>query len=871
MTVPDRPSLDGLEEKWSRSWDAHRTYRFDRGRPRAEVYAIDTPPPTVSGSLHVGTLFSYTHTDIVARFHRMRGKTVFYPVGWDDNGLATERRVQNYYGVRPDPSLPRDPHFRPPDRRPDEQGGDPVPVSRPDFVDLCRALTAADERSFEDTFRLLGLSVDWSHTYTTVGARACRVSQLAFLRNVRRGEAYQAEGPTLWDADFGTAVAQAEVEDREIKGAYHAVCFHTGDGDVVVETTRPELLPACVALVCHPDDARYARLVGREVSVPLFGIRVPVHAHRLADPEKGTGIAMVCTFGDLTDVIWWRELDLAVRAVLGRDGRMLPEPPGGVAPRPYAELAGRTTRQARARVVELLRAAGELHGEPREITHAVGFYEKGERPLEIVPTRQWYIRNGGRDAELRSALLARGQELAWHPPYMAVRYADWVDGLTGDWLVSRQRYFGVPVPVWYPVDDRGEPVHDRPLLPGEDALPVDPSTDTPPGYAEEQRGRPGGFVADPDVFDTWATSSLTPQIAGGWADDPDLFSRVFPMDLRPQAHDIIRTWLFSTVVRAHLEHRTPPWRHAAISGFIYDPDRRGVGPKDRGAGKAQKMSKSKGNTLTPRETTGRYGADAFRYWAAGGRLGVDTTYDEAMLRVGRRLAVKVLNVGRFVLGTAYRDASAETIGAVEPLDRAVLAWLAEVVDDATAALEDYDHTRAIQRIEAAFWAFCDDHVELVKARAYGERGPAAQASANGALRDALSVFLRLLAPFLPYVTEEVWSWWQPGDERGNEGSVHRAPWPRSAELRRRAAGGDLSLVPLAADAVGAVRQAKSRAHLSMRAEVAALHVVAAEPTLARLRQVLADVQAAGRVARVEVTPGTAAEPATEPAYDVRLA
>ncbi|MQA81146.1 MAG: valine--tRNA ligase [Streptosporangiales bacterium] len=839
MNVPERPTLDDLESTWSRRWDELGTYRFDRSRSRAEIYAIDTPPPTVSGSLHVGTMFSYTHTDIVARYHRMRGEEVFYPIGWDDNGLPTERRVQNHYGVRCDPTLPRDPDFTPPER----PGREPVSISRPDFVSLCLRLTAEDERSFESTFRALGLSVDWSHTYTTIGDRARRVSQLGFLRNLRRGEAYQSDAPSLWDVDFRTAVAQAEVEDREVTGAYHALAFHADGHDVVVDTTRPELLPACVALVCHPDDERYADVVGREVTTPLFGARVPVRAHRLAERDKGTGIAMVCTFGDLTDVIWWRELDLPVRAVMGRDGRLLAEPPQGVAPGPYAELAGHTAKQARRRVAELLRESGDLRGEPREITHAVNFFEKGERPLEIVPTRQWYLRNGGRDTTIREAMAARGRELTWHPSFMGTRYADWVDGLAGDWLVSRQRYFGVPIPVWYPLDGAGEPDHGRPLLPDEDALPVDPSTDAPPGYAEDRRGRPGGFVADPDVFDTWATSSLTPQIVGRWEDDPDLFARVFPMDLRPQAHDIIRTWLFATVVRAHLEHDTLPWRHAAISGFIYDPDRK-------------KMSKSKGNAITPDAVLQKYGSDAFRYWSAHGRLGVDSRYDESVMKVGRRLAIKVLNASRFVLGMAGDGAERETTltDVTEPLDRAMLAWLADVVADATAALDGYEHARAMQRIEDAFWAFCDDHVELVKARAYGEHGETGRASAHAALRAAVSVFLRLLAPFLPFVTEEVWSWWRTG-------SVHRAPWPEPGELTVPAA--DPSLVPLASEAIAAVRRAKTEARLSMRAEVAVLRVTADAATHARLRHLLADVRSAGRVTRVELATANVAAPMYE--------
>ncbi|MGH3587571.1 MAG: valine--tRNA ligase, partial [Pseudonocardia sp.] len=546
--LPERPTIDGLEPRWASRWDELGVYAFDRSRPRDGVFAIDTPPPTVSGHLHVGHVFSYTHTDAVARYQRMRGRTVFYPMGWDDNGLPTERRVQNHFGVRCDPSLPFDPAFVPPEQPGDRQ----VPVARGNFIALCERLTGEDEVVFEQLWRRLGLSVDWSLGYRTVGAHARAAAQRAFLRNLARGEAYRSEAPTLWDITFRTAVAQAELEDRERPGAFHRLLFTQADGDdLEIATTRPELLPACVALVAHPDDERYRSLHGTRARTPIFDAEVPVLAHRGADPEKGTGIAMVCTFGDTTDVLWWRELTLPTRAVVGRDGRFLPDPPAGLdgerARTAYAELAGATVHTARERVVTLLREQGRLVGEPERITHAVKFYEKGDRPLEIVTTRQWYLRNGGRDADLRAALLARGRELDWHPEYMRARYESWVEGLAGDWLISRQRFYGVPFPVWYPLDKRGEPVHERPITPDGSALPVDPQSEAPPGYTEAQRGVPGGFAGDPDVMDTWATSSLSPQIAGGWAIDDDLFRRVFPMDLRPQAHDIIRTWLFSTV------------------------------------------------------------------------------------------------------------------------------------------------------------------------------------------------------------------------------------------------------------------------------------------------------------------------------------
>ena len=783
ISLPEKPALEGLEAKWNARWEGDSTYQFDGARDRKDVYSIDTPPPTVSGSLHIGHVFSYTHTDVIARFQRMRGKAVFYPMGWDDNGLPTERRVQNYYGVRCDPSLPYDPSFQPPDKPPKP----PISVSRPNFIELCARLTAEDEKVFEHLWRYLGLSVDWTRTYATIGRSAQRVSQAAFLRLLKRGIAYQLEAPTLWDVDFRTAVAQAELEDREHPGAYHRIRFEIegagpaeggGAGPakagryVEIETTRPELIPACVALVAHPDDERYRPLFGRNVITPLFGVPVPVKPHPLADPEKGSGIAMICTFGDITDVTWWRELSLPVRAVLLPNGAFRQVQWGAegwesrnaaAAQDAYDQLANLSAVKARARVVELLQQSGDQIGEPRPITHPVKFYEKGDRPLEIITSRQWFIKT----MDFREELLRHGRELAWHPDYMRHRYENWVNGLAGDWCVSRQRFFGVPFPIWYPISADGSRDYSRPIVPDESRLPIDPSTDVPDGYAAGQRDQPNGFGGDPDVMDTWATSSLTPQIAGGWLEDPALFARVFPMDLRPQAHDIIRTWLFSTVLRAELEQQTLPWANTAISGFVVDPDRK-------------KMSKSKGNVVTPLALLEEHGSDGVRYWAASGRSGTDTTFDPAQMKVGRRLAMKLLNAARFAL------MQAEPRGAItEPLDRGMLTALATLVDDSTEQLEAYDYARVLERAETFFWAFCDDYLELVKSRRYGDFGPEGAASANSAMLVALSAMLRLFAPFLPFVTEEVWSWWQPG-------SIHRAPWPTGGEVLKSIGGKDES-------------------------------------------------------------------------------
>lgn len=845
-TVPDKVTPDGLEEKWGKVWEDSHVYAFDEDATRDDVYSIDTPPPTVSGSLHVGHVFSYTHTDVMARYKRMTGRKVFYPMGWDDNGLPTERRVQNYYGVRCDPSLPYDPNFTPP-----YEGGegksiknkDQVPISRRNFVELCEKLTVDDEKSFEDLWRRLGLSVDWKHNYQTIGENARRIAQTAFLRSVKRGEAYQSQAPGLWDVTFQTAVAQAELESREYDGFYHSFAFHLTDGsgdDIIIETTRPELLGACCALVAHPDDERYKPLFGKHVTSPGFDVEIPVLAHPEAEMDKGSGIAMCCTFGDVTDVDWWRDLDLPTRVILRHDGRIITDTPDWITSergrKLYEETAGKTTFSARKVIVDALQESGEMIGEPKKTKRMTNFFEKGDKPLEIVMSRQWYIRNGGSDFTRKGAskplneeLLDRGKDLLFHPDFMRVRYENWVNGLNTDWLISRQRFFGVPIPLWYKVTDSGEVDFDALIIPDENQLPIDPTSDVPAGYDDTQRDQPGGFHGEVDIMDTWATSSLTPQIAAQWLTNDKLFNQVYPMDLRPQGQDIIRTWLFSTVLRAHLEFGGLPWKHAAISGWILDPDRK-------------KMSKSKGNVVTPMGLLEKHGSDAVRYWAAAARLGTDSAFDEGQMKIGRRLAMKLLNASKFAMTMGgEHEVSLDLDKVTKPIDKAIIAKLADVITQATKGFDEYDHARALDVSEKFFWEFCDDYLEVVKARANNFDGTWDEddvLSARTALAVVIDNVVRLLAPYIPYSAEEVWSWYR-------KGSVHTAPWPTATTLD--SVDGDKDIIEDMAKALIELRRIKSDAKVPQRTPILKATLTAPQTSIDNLEAIRVDLESAIRM------------------------
>ncbi len=845
-TLPKHFEAAEAEPRIAARWEREGTFRYDPSRPRGETFVIDTPPPTVSGSLHMGHMFSYTHTDVIARQRRMLGLEVFYPMGWDDNGLPTERRVQNHFHVRTDVKAPYEPGLTLPayegakkDREP------PRTVSRPNFIELCNALTREDEKTFKALWSRLGLSVDWAEEYATIDDHCRATAQRSFLDLYEKGHLYSLEAPTMWDVDFQTAVAQAELEDRPSQGAFHEIAFAVEGSDerFVIATTRPELLAACVAVTAHPDDKRFQHLFGRRAITALFRAPVPIFASPLVDREKGTGILMVCTFGDQTDVQWWREERLPLKQIIGRNGRIVSATFGegvfesldpAAANAAYATLVGRSVKQARTATVEMLRKpehaardgmGAPLQGEPKPVERPVKFFEKGDQPLEFITTRQWFVRLLDKKAEL----LARGDEVAWHPEFMRHRYRNWTENLQFDWCISRQRYFGVQFPVWYPLDGEGMPRYDAPIIAPRESLPVDPTVDVPAGYESSQRDQPGGFTAEADVFDTWFTSSLTPQISSRWQIDPARHAKLFPADLRPQSHEIIRTWAFYTIAKAMLHEGTIPWKHVTISGWILDPDRK-------------KMSKSKGNVVTPAHLLDAHGSDGVRYWAACARLGTDTAFDEKVFKVGRRLVTKLFNAGKYVLSQ-----HAEEHPITEPLDRAFVHALAGVVRDASKCFEAFDYATALERTETFFWQwFTDSYLELVKGRARGESesSPAARGSAVATLRLGLSVLLRLFAPVVPYITEEVWSW-AFAEETGHA-SIHRAPWPSEKDFVNVAAPDDPGLLALATHAMAVVNKRKSELGVSVGRVISTLELEATQGTIARLNPALSDLKAAVR-------------------------
>lgn len=826
--LDDKFNPTDIENRCLSFWDANQTYKYDKTAERVNTYVVDTPPPTVSGSLHIGHIFSYTQTDVMVRYNRMQGKSIFYPIGWDDNGLPTERRVQNYYNIACNPDLPYDPSFKPvhdpknEDRRQE--------VSRQNFIEACDILTQEDEKVFEDIFRRIGHSYDWNLKYSTISPKAIAVSQASFLELVEKGIACSVEAPTMWDVTFQSAVAQAEIEDREMDSFFHDIRFQVeGEPDVcfTIATTRPEFLPACIAVVAHPDDERYQKYFGKKAIVPLFDIPVPIVPSEHAEMDKGTGIMMVCTFGDAADVTWWKQSGLPIKQIIGLDGRIIKQEYGEgnfislnveKAKKNYDAIAGLKVKDARAKIVEMLKEEGTLMGELKPIKHPVKFYEKGTQPLEFVSSRQWFIKI----LDYKKELVEAGRQIKWFPAHMQIRYETWVDGLNQDWCISRQRFFGVPFPIWYHLDENGLIDYNRPIFAAKDQLPVDPMIDVPNGFTEEMRGKPNGFVGEKDVMDTWATSSLTPQIAMAFAPEGNNLS--LPFDVRPQAHDIIRTWAFYTIMKAWAHNKTIPWKEALISGFILDPDRK-------------KMSKSKGNVVTPMHLIEKYSSDAVRYWASRAKLGIDTAYEEQIMEQGKKLTNKFFNASRFVFQIVENAGLSSMTDYPSKITEAFdKAWIAKMMDGVAGARKAFaanDYSLALENTERCFWSFCDNYLEIVKGRAYGENSTSAIAT----LMVTIDLFTKLFAPFIPFIAEEIYqcrSWSK------DNGSVHTQLFPNVEDYASQT--GNIALYDKVVECVELGRKVKAEEKRSLRTPVLEMTISANEKTLNLLHQAQIDLE-----------------------------
>jgi len=808
--LPKRYEFKDKEKFWRDIWEDKGIYKRLKGKSRSASFVIDSPPPTVSGSLHVGHIFSYTHQDIIARYKRMQNFNVIYPMGWDDNGLPTERRVQNIFGVRIDNDIP---YIKDLDiyKRKKELGltnDDSLIINRQNFIEMCHKVTEKDEIVFKDLFRRMGYSIDWQDEYATIDNKSRYIAQSSFVDLFNKKHVYQSNAPTMWDVDFQTAVAQAEIEDREIQGAYHDLRFGIEDSkqDIIISTTRPELLAACVGITAHPDDKRYQDLFGKKAISPVFFAPIPIFSSELVDKEKGTGILMVCTFGDQTDVIWWRENDLPLRQIFSSDGKILDinfsdDEEKNIWVSLNQKLANINARkifdknlnEAKKIIIDLLKdpknsSTGKipLISDPKKILHPVRFYEKGESPIEYLSTRQWFVQI----LDKKEKLLEMGEKINWHPDYMSKRFSNWTENLSLDWCISRQRFFGVPIPVWYRLDENNTIDFDNVILPNIHDLPIDPVIDTPPGFTEDQRNKPKGFIGEQDVFDTWFTSSMSPQIVSNWGiKNEEEMDKLFPMDIRPQSHEIIRTWAFYTIVKSLLHHNSIPWKNVVISGWILDPDRK-------------KMSKSRGNVITPIDTIEQFGSDAVRYWAGSARLGTDTTYDESVFLIGNKLVTKLYNAAKFVLS----HDSSET-NDIKELDASFLQDLQKLINDVTNCYDKFEFAQALQLSEEFFWnIYTDNYIELVKKRVFNSEGEEKK-SAVTTLRIALSVLLRIYAPVLPSITEEIWSWCFAKETNTN--SIHQSNWPNVLEFKKFNPPENKDSLDVAIKTIRAIRKTKT--------------------------------------------------------------
>ncbi len=743
--------VKSIEEKWRKYWEEEKIYSFNP-KSKNKIYSVDTPPPTVSGRMHIGHAFSYSQQDFIVRFKRMRGYNVFYPFGVDNNGVATERLIEKEEKVRS-----RD-------------------MTRKEFIRLCLNYLKRELPLFIQDWKNIGISCDWDMSYSTINDHSRKISQWSFLDLYNKNRVYRKDAPSMWCPECQTGISQVEAQDKEIETAFNDIVFKVEGKDLIIATTRPELLPACVAVFYHPTDERYRELKKKMAKVPLFDFEVPIMEDTRVDKQKGTGIVMCCTFGDQTDMEWQKAYNLQIKEAINREGRM-------------TEIAGkykgRTIKQARGEIIEDLKKAG-LFKSQKKITHIVNVHERCGTEIEFVKSKQWFVKY----LDLKKKMIGWGKNLNWYPKFMEVRYDNWIKGLQWDWLISRQRYFGIPFPVWY-CKKCGEII-----LAEEKDLPVDPMVDKP----NKKCSKCGNseFTAEEDVLDTWFTSSMSPQIATGLLEKGNQ-EKAFPMSLRPQAHEIISFWLFNTVVKSNLHFNKNPWKDTVISGVV--------------TLKGEKMSKSKGNTIKPQDILENYGADALRYWAASSKLGEDFDYQEKDVITGKKFITKLMNATNFIFMNLkdYRFKKAELVDT----DRRFLLSLNELITKCTDSFEKYEYSKAKSETDYFFWSnFCDNYLEIVKNRVYNGTEKEKD-SAFYTLYTVLLTILKLMAPFTPFVTEEIYQ--EYFKEWEKEKSIHVSSWPEEIKIEKKK--NDKEKYNLFIEIIGKVRQEKSKAKKSMNSQI----------------------------------------------------
>lgn len=776
------------EKKWNKFWEKEGIYSFD-STSKKEVYSIDTPPPTVSGAMHLGHAFSYAHEDFIARYHRMRQKNVFYPFGTDDNGLPTERLIEKLKNVRS------------------------TEIDREKFVKLCQDSVAEIRPKFIQDWKNIGMSCDFNRPYSTIDNHCIKTSQLLFIELFKKGFVYQRNAPTMWCVKCQTAIAQAELEDETFNSTFNDVIFKVGKKDLIIATTRPELIPACVCIYVHPNDARYKDIVGKKAEIPLFDYKVPIFADESVDIQKGSGAMMICSYGDKYDVEAINKRELEPRVVIEKNGVL----------NSFAgKYKGMNIKDARKAILDDLEKH-KLLVDKKPIQHVVNVHDKCGTEIEFLASKQWFIKI----LENKKKLIKSADKIKWYPEFMKTRYINWVEALEWDWCISRQRSYGVPFPVWY-CNKCGKQV-----FADEKQLPVFPSETKPLKKCSCGSDK---FSAEKDVMDTWATSSVSPQIACNYINDEEYnlsFEKLYPLSLRPQAHDIIRTWAFYTIVRGLYHHGKEPWGNIMISGHVLDP-------------KGKKMSKSKGNAVEPQKVMQIYGADALRFWAANATLGKDLSYKEEDIKTALRTITKLLNASNFAFMhlNDFKNKKVE----LELIDKGILSKFNDLIKECTNAFDQYEYSKSKLSTEIFFWSqICDNYLEIVKDRLYNpdKRGEDSRKSAQYVLYQLILGTVKLFAPIMPYVTEEIYQSHFVKTEKDK--SIHISKWPKyDKELKDEVAEKTWDKF---VEILSYVRQEKAKNNLSLVAEVKL--IITDEDNLL-LAECLDDLKAVCKAKSIEV-------------------